>query len=122
MRKKPRAARRLKKPAIAASAKDSTEDHRRVHHAPAIAAAIVLIGHFESANDAGCGGEQGEAPLKPAFANIIGSSLGVAHCIADNFHRGFPSRLDHLADLIFGDGLDDLHCVFCPRTKALANL
>ena len=69
------------------------------------------------------GGEQREAPLKPPLANIVGSGLGIVRRLSPINPSGrFHLLLDHLADLIFGDGLDDLDCVFLPAHQRLGEL
>ena len=82
----------------------------------------MLIRYFEAADDAGSGGEQGEAPLKPALANVVGSGFGIMHRVADQSVGRLHLRLHHLADLIFGDGFEDLHCVLLSANQGLGKL
>src|SRR5579859_4918871 len=100
--------------------KDCAENHRRVHHAAAIAPPVVLVGDLEAAEYAGCRSEQRKRALKTPLAYTVLQRLKIINGMKNlRFDLGHSKPLNHLAQLIFSDGLDDLCSIFLSTQERL---
>ena len=61
----------------ACNRQQDTHDHRRVHHAPAVAAAIMFVGDFKTTYNAGSGGQERKASLEPSLSDSIRDDLQI---------------------------------------------